>query len=109
MKIRDSIGLRSYALVLFAALMSCGATASSMQAKANEVGAKPPPAIVRASYNVPVYAGYGRPELAPMAVAGQSSGSSFSEVNNGAMFAAIMGLIGLRLLNKGKKRLPVIK
>lgn len=106
---RHSIGLRGYALVIFAASMSFGATASSMQAKATEAGAKPPSAIVAASYNVPLYAGYSRPESAPIAVADKSSGSSLSEVDNWAMFAAIMGLISLRLLHKGKKHLPVIK
>lgn len=113
MKIPDSIGVSVWPLALLAASLSFDTSASSIQVTAADFSMSRKAIVTAAAYNTPGYmnyAAYAEPARGMKNASSKVTASPASEVDSWTLFAAVMGLVSMRLWRTaGKKSLPVIK
>ena len=113
MKIHNSIGVTGWSLALLAASLSFDASASSIQVTTADFNMNRKGAVMAAAYNTSAYANYAayaEPARAMEDAPSKMIASPASEVDSWTLFAAVMGLVSMRLWRTtGKKSLPVIK
>ncbi|MHB1053025.1 MAG: hypothetical protein ACYCZT_08140 [Thiobacillus sp.] len=109
LKIHNAIGVFAWSLAILAGSLPGASVASILHVTTTDRYLDRQPAMRAISYSAPSYATYASFAMNDAPVPDQSSVLGAPEVNGRTMFAAILGLIGMRLWRSGKKMLPIIK
>ena len=113
MKIHNSIGVTGWSLALLTASLSFDASASSIQVTTADFNMNRKGTVMATAYNPHAYANYvtySGPVRSMENAPSKVMASPASEVDSWTLFAAVMGLVSMRLWRTtGKKSLPVIK
>ncbi|OZA24810.1 MAG: hypothetical protein B7X93_11195 [Hydrogenophilales bacterium 17-61-9] len=108
LKIHNAIGVFAWSLAILAGSLPGTSVASMRHVTATDSYPDRQPAMRPASYSPPGYA-YASFAVNDAPVSAKSSVSGVPEVDGRTMFAAILGLVGMRLWRGGEKTLPIIK
>lgn len=109
LKIHKTIGVFAWSLVILAGSLPVASVASFLSVTASDRFLNRQPATRTMSYNAPGYEKYTGFAVNDAPVLIKSGISGVPEVDGRTMFAAILGLIGMRLWLGGDKTLPIIK
>lgn len=109
LKTRNAIGILTWAVAILATSMSSNSFASTQRVTTTDANVEHRPAVRTLSFNAPAYTGYIRPDVSEAPDPDRPSVSAVAEVDSWSMFAAVLGLIGMRLWHSGKKNMPIIK
>ncbi|MBT9590090.1 MAG: hypothetical protein IV089_04165 [Thiobacillus sp.] len=109
LKIHNAIGVFAWSLAILAGSLPGASVASILHVTTTDRYLDRQPAMRAISYSTPGYATYASFAVNDAPVPAKSSVSGVPEVDGLTMFAAIFGLIGMRLWRGGEKTLPIIK